>query len=588
MSLLNTIKQLCEQAVKQTFPQQYEQLTANLIEITEATQKKFGHYQCNSSMKLTKILQLPPMEISNLIKNQLLQNQANTNSNTITIFKQIDIAPPGFINITLHDDYLAQCINKQLRDPIQGVTKSNTNHKAIVDFSSPNIAKEMHVGHLRSTIIGDCIARLLTFLGYDVLRLNHLGDWGTQFGMLIAYLKQKYQKPNAITLTLPELVTCYREAKKLFDANPEFKNLAQKEVVDLQSGEPNSKAIWEQICTTSKLAYQEIYNLLDIEIIDRGESFYNPFLADVIQSLAAKNMLQVSDGAKCVYPKGVYNRQGEPLPLIVQKSDGGYNYATTDLAALRHRVQIEKGSWLIYVTDIGQSQHFQMMFEVARNADFCGPEVQIDHVPFGLVLRDDGKKFKTRSGNTERLIDLLITAIDKAKYLLKERNPELSEQELNSAAKYLGINAIKYADLSNNRVNNYAFSYDKMLQFEGNTAAFLSYAYVRIKSIQRKANMNIQELMATNNIQLQDPAEIELALHACKFADAINATTKELLPNRLTDYLFNLAEKFHSFFHQCKVTGTPEQNSRLLLCEAVSQILQRGFNILGLTPLEKM
>lgn len=582
MSLLNTVKQICQQAVQQAFPAQYSQLPTNLIEITEATQKKFGHYQCNSSMKLTKILQLPPMEIANLIKVQLLKPQANI------ILKQIDIAPPGFINITLHEDYIAQCINQQLRDPRQGVIKSNPCHKAIVDFSSPNIAKEMHVGHLRSTIIGDCIARLLAFLGHDVLRLNHLGDWGTQFGMLIAHLKQKYQTPSQINLTLSELVICYREAKELFDTNSEFKNLAQKEVVGLQSGDPNSKAIWEQICTISKQAYKEIYNLLDIAIIDRGESFYNPLLADIIQELATKNMLKISDGAKCVYPEGVYNRQGEPLPLIVQKSDGGYNYATTDLAALRHRAQVEKGTWLIYVTDAGQSQHFQMVFQVARNAGFCSHDIQIDHVPFGLVLRDDGKKFKTRSGDTEKLMDLLITAINKAKALLQERNHDLSVQELNTAAKCLGINAIKYADLSNNRVNNYAFSYDKMLQFEGNTAAFLSYAYVRIKSIQRKANVNIQELITANNIHLQEPAEIDLALYTCKFADAINATVKELLPNRLTDYLFNLAEKFHSFFHQCKVTGTTEQNSRLLLCEAVLQILQRGFDLLGLTPLEKM
>jgi arginyl-tRNA synthetase len=586
MSLLNTIKQIFQRAVQQAFSLQYVQLPTNLIEITEATQKKFGHYQCNSAMKLTKFINLSSMEIAIQIKTQLLQIQINSGFNIKNVFKQIDIVHPGFINIILHEDFLTQCINQQLHDPRQGVPKSDIIHKVIIDFSSPNIAKEMHVGHLRSTIIGDCLARLLSFLGHDVLRLNHVGDWGTQFGMLIAYFKQNHK--DQTNLNLAELVIYYREAKELFDTDPKFKNLAQKEVVALQNGEPNSKALWEQICTISKKAYQEIYDLLDIKIIDRGESFYNPFLADVVQALAAKNMLKISDGAKCVYPEGVYNRQGEPLPLIVQKSDGGYNYATTDLAALRHRVQVEKGTWLIYVTDAGQIQHFQMIFQVAMHAGFCGSEVQINHVPFGLVLRDDGKKFKTRSGDTEKLMDLLITAIDKAKALLQERNHELAEQEISLASKYLGINAIKYADLSNNRINNYAFSYDKMLQFEGNTAAFLSYAYVRIKSIQRKANCNMQELMATNNIKLQDPTEIDLALHACKFADAINSTAKELLPNRLTDYLFNLAEKFHSFFHQCKVINTPEQNSRLLLCEAILQILQRGFNLLGLTPLEKM
>lgn len=588
MSLLNTIKHLCQTAVKQAFPAQCDQIPQSIIEITEATQKKFGHYQCNSAMKLTKILKLPPLEIANLIKESLLKNQLDSNH---LIFKHIDIVHPGFINFTLHEKYIEQCINAQLRDSRQGVAIVNPPQKVIVDFSSPNIAKEMHVGHLRSTIIGDCIARLLEFLGYDVLRLNHIGDWGTQFGMLIAYLKQKYQEPIHINLTLNELVTCYRDAKEQFDTDPIFKNAAQKEVVALQNGEAYSKAIWEQICKISKIAYQEIYDLLDIEITERGESFYNPFLADVVKTLTEKNMLVTSDGAKCVYLEGLYNRDGEPLPLIVQKSDGGYNYATTDLAALQHRVQVEKSHWLIYVTDAGQSQHFQMVFQVAKNAGLCDQQVKLDHVPFGLVLREDGKKFKTRSGDTERLIDLLITAINKALALLQERNKsslELSEQELNISAKHLGINAIKYADLSNNRVNNYAFSYEKMLQFEGNTAAFLSYAYVRIKSIQRKINTNITDLIAASNIQLQDPAEIELALHACKFADAINAAVKELLPNRLTDYLYNLAEKFHAFFHQCRVTGTAEQDSRLLLCEATLQILQRGFNLLGLTTLEKM
>lgn len=578
MSILNTIKQLCKQAIKQAFPEHYALLPTTLVEITEATQTKYGHYQCNSAMKLAKLIKLAPMEIAKLIQAQI----------PMTIFKQIDIAHPGFINFTLNNSYINQCINQQLRDPRQGVEKTNTVHKVIVDFSSPNIAKEMHVGHLRSTIIGDCIARLLTFLGHEVIRLNHLGDWGTQFGMLIALLKQNYQANTIINLTLTELMNCYREAKALFDSDSTFKNLAQQEVVALQSGEPQALAIWEQICNISKQAYQEIYNLLDIVITDRGESFYNPFLADIVANLAKKNLLTTSDGAKCVYPEGVYNRQGEPLPLIVQKSDGGYNYATTDLAAIRHRVQVEHGTWLIYVTDIGQSQHFNMIFQIAKKAAFCNTDTQLNHVPFGLVLREDGKKFQTRSGDTEKLMDLLTHAINKAKILLQEHKQNLTTTELTLAAKHLGINAIKYADLANNRVNNYIFNYDRMLQFEGNTAAFLAYAYVRINSIQNKANSNIPQLLATTNIQLQEPTEIALALQACKFADAIAATTKELLPNRLTDYLFNLAEKFHAFFHQCKVTGTAEQNSRLLLCEAVRQILARGFNILGLTPLEKM
>lgn len=585
MSILNTIKSLCQTAVTQAFINQSTQIPDNIMDLTEATQKKFGHYQCNSAMKLSKILQLPPITIADLIKTELLKNDANASP---MVFKQIDIVPPGFINFTLHEQYLEQYINKQLRDPRQGVALVTAPQKVIVDFSSPNIAKEMHVGHLRSTIIGDCIARLLTFVGHEVLRLNHIGDWGTQFGMLIAYLKDKYQDPMHLKLDLSELATCYKAAKEKFDADPAFKTIAQQEVVALQGGDAYARAIWHKLCDTSKLAYQEIYQLLDIEITDRGESFYNPLLADVVKELAVKNLLTTSDGATCVYVDGLSNRQGEPLPLIVKKSDGGYNYATTDLAAIKHRAEIEKGDWLIYVTDAGQSQHFQMVFQVARKADLCDPNVKLDHVPFGLVLRGDGKKFKTRSGDTEKLMDLLTTAITKAKILLQARNQALSAAELDRAAKHLGLNAVKYSDLSNNRINNYTFNYENMLQFEGNTAAFLSYAAVRIKSIQRKTQTDIANLLTTSNITLQEPAEIELALHACKFEDAIIAATKELLPNRLTDYLFNLAEKFHAFFHQCRVTGTPEQNSRLLLCEAVAQILTRGFHLLGLTPLEQM
>ena len=584
MSILTTIRQHCQVALAQAFPLQ-DALAQNFLEITEATQKKFGDYQCNSAMKLSKIFKLPPLAIATAITQQILQNDGN---NSLKIFQQVEVVNPGFINFTLNPQYIQQCINQQLQDKRQGVTLVANPEKVVIDFSSPNIAKEMHVGHLRTTIIGDCIARVLEFIGHDVLRLNHVGDWGTQFGMLIAYIKEQYQQPEHIKLNLTELATCYRQSKEKFDADPIFKQTAQQEVVALQSGDPYAHSIWQQICKISAVAYQEIYDLLDIKIIERGESFYNPFLADIIKTLAQKNLLRISNGAKCVDVAGMYNREGEPLPLIVQKSDGGYNYATTDLAALQHRANVEHGTWLIYVIDAGQSQHLQMVFNVARQAELCQPAVKLDHVAFGLVLRADGKKFKTRSGDTEKLMDLLTTAIDKAKVLLHSRNPELTETELDALAKTLGLNAIKYADLSTNRTHDYAFSYEKMLQFEGNTAAFLAYACVRIQSIKRKLSIDMAHLMQDHTIMLQEPAEVELALHACKFADCITTLTKELLPNRLTDYLFNLAEKFHAFFHQCKVVGSPHEASRLLLCEATLQVLYRGFGLLGLTMLDKM
>lgn len=589
MNFINNIKKLCSQAIQQNYGQQLSQLSVEqlmeLIEVTPATSKQFGHYQCNSAMKLTKLLQKPPRKIAEELQTSLLaldQQVANPN-----MFSNIEIAGPGFINFTLHNNYLEQCINAQLHDPRQGVAATTAPQKIIVDFSSPNIAKEMHVGHLRSTIIGDCLARILSFIGHNVLRLNHLGDWGTQFGMLIAYLKQHFADPSHTNLNLSELLTCYRSAKQQFDEDPDFKATAQQEVVKLQNGDRLAKEIWQEICHISSVAYQEIYSLLDITIIDRGESFYNEMLPEVIKQLEQANLVQVSDGAKCIYLDGFINRHGEPLPLIIQKADGGFNYATTDLAAIWHRTKVEQADWIIYVVDSGQAQHLAMVFAAAQQAKFFNAKpAKLDHVAFGLVLGQDGKKFRTRSGDTERLMDLLTTAIAKAKQLLLQRDPNIDPLELQKLAKQLGINAIKYADLANNRINDYVFSYDKMLQFEGNTAAFLSYAYVRIQSIKRKVGIDIATI--TEKISLTDPYEVDLALHICQFSDCLQATVKELLPNRLTDYIYRLSEKFHAFFHQCRVEGSPQQNSRLLLCEATTQVLARGFALLGLTPMEKM
>jgi arginyl-tRNA synthetase len=587
MTLLEQLQQQCSQVLNQLFPEQVAHLNNNELEISLATNNKFGHYQFNGAMKLSKTLKMPPRVIAEQIRDQLLaQQSAGTN-----IFSNIEVAGPGFINFTLSSDYLSDLVNKQLVDPRHGCALITDKKRVVIDFSSPNIAKEMHVGHLRSTIIGDCIARVLEFAGYDVLRLNHVGDWGTQFGMLIAYLKQQQTDLKQIQkLDLSDLVKAYRLSKIEFEQNPEFKKQAQLEVVSLQQGNQESKAIWQTICAISRTAFEEIYAILDIKLQERGESFYNPLLTEVIADLDAKKLLSISDGAKCVYLEGFTNRDNEPLPLLVQKSDGGYNYATTDMAALRQRVNVEQGIWIIYVTDAGQSQHFSMVFAAARKAGYYDPAVvRIDHVPFGLVLRADGKKFQTRSGDTEKLIDLLQSAINKAQELLFQRNnPDLTAAEIPLMAKTLGLNAIKYADLANNRVSDYTFNLDRMLQFEGNTAAFLSYAYVRVQSIKRKIGLDINQILATQKINLQTPEEIELGLHLLQFPEVINNFLQELMPNRLTDYLYRLAEKFHTFFHHCRVEGVAEQNSRLLLCEAVARILAQGLELLGLKPLQKM
>lgn len=589
MTLLASIKQLCIEALILLYPEKTAYFTEHNIDITPATNDKFGHYQCNSAMKLSKLLFTTPREIADKLRTVLLEQ----NIKSASMFSNIEVAGPGFINFTINATYLSKLLNNQIVDAHLHCDTITAPQKVIIDFSSPNIAKEMHVGHLRSTIIGDCIARTLEFLGYEVLRLNHVGDWGTQFGMLIAYIEHNQLSVEQVSiLDISELLKLYRAAKLEFDADPKFKLKAQQAVVKLQGGDSQAIKYWHAICASSRIAFEQIYATLDIKIQERGESFYNSQLANIITDLEQQNLITISDGAKCVSLEGFQNRDGEPLPLIVQKSDGGYNYATTDMAALKHRVNIEHGSWLIYVTDAGQGQHFKMVFAAAKLAGYYNPDkVRIDHVPFGLVLRADGKKFQTRAGDTERLIDLLEAAINKARELLATRNyTDITANELQQMAQILGINAIKYADLANNRTSDYAFSLDRMLQFEGNTAAFVCYAYVRVQSIKRKTSIDINQLLVSNHakINLQTPEEIDLGLQLLRFPEIINNFTVELLPNRITDYLYNLAEKFHVFFHNCRVEGSSEQNSRILLCEAVARVLRQGLELLGLRPLEKM
>jgi arginyl-tRNA synthetase len=411
--------------------------------------------------------------------------------------------------------------------------------------------------------------------------------------MLITQLKMVLPEINETTppnVDLSDLMKWYRDAKLRFDAEPEFKKEAQLQVIALQGGDETALRIWEHICEISRRGYQKIYDLLDIDIHERGESFYNPYLVPLMQDLEARHLISISNGAKCMIIDGFVNRENEPLPLIMQKSDGGYNYATTDMAALKHRIQDEHGDWIIYVVDAGQSLHLNMIFKAAEKAGFYDPtKVRLDHVPFGFVLKDDGSKFKTRSGDTERLIDLIHNAIDRAKQLLQERDPNMPTRDLETAAHTLGINAIKYADLSCHRMSDYIFSYDKMLKFEGNTAAFLLYAYVRIQSIQRKIGLSVDDLMKAGvTIQLVEPSEMSLGLLVAQFPEVLEEMSKDLLPSRLTDYLYQLANRFHAFFHQCRVEGTKQQNSRLLLIETVARVLKTGLQILGLKPLERM
>lgn len=564
------------------YPELRDQQEPLTIELAQSKQESHGHYQFNSAMRLAKALKSSPRQVAERIIQHL--NKGN-------IISTVEVAGPGFINITLNTDFISKATQECFNDPHMGIDLPKKPQKVVIDFSSPNIAKELHVGHLRSTIIGDCLARIFEFFGDDVLRLNHIGDWGTQFGMLIAYLKE--EAPQVLTgdqeTDLSHLVHWYKESKKRFDEDSEFKKRAQMEVSKLQGGDPSSLKAWKIICEISRKAYQEIYRLLDVKINDRGESYYNEMLANIVSNLEEKGLVVVSDGAKCIFLEGFQNREGEPLPFMVQKSDGGYNYATTDLAAMRQRVEIEKADRIIIITDAGQCTHFQMLAKASEKAGYLDPKkTHFDHVPFGVVLGPDGKKFKTRSGETERLIDLITTAVDKAREILEERSPNMEASERDQLAKALGIGAIKYADLSCHRTGDYTFSYDRMLRFEGNTAAFLMYAYVRVAGIKRRVGADLEDVKKRATIKLEHPSEIDLGLHLVRFGEALQLVTVDLLPNRLTDYLYALAEKFNAFFRDCRVEGTTEQDSRLLLCEAVARTMKQGLHLLGVETVDRM
>lgn len=554
--------------------------------VVPASNPKFGDYQSNVSLSLAKPLGQPPRAIAENIVKYL---------NVTEICQQPTIAGPGFINLTLKPEYLEAQVSAIQADTRLGVTPAKQAQRVIVDFSSPNIAKEMHVGHLRSTIIGDCIARILEFWGHDVLRLNHVGDWGTQFGMLITYLREAY--PAALTtadaLDLGDLVSFYRQAKQRFDTDEEFRDASRQEVVKLQAGAEDSRRAWQLLCEQSRREFQTIYDWLNIELTERGESFYNSLLPTVVKDLDQLGLLKEDEGAKCVFLDGFTNKEGKPLPLIVQKSDGGYNYATTDLAALRYRIQQDGAERVIYVTDTGQTNHFAQVFQVARRAGWLTAEIEVVHVPFGLVLGEEGKKLKTRSGETVRLRDLLDEAIARSRADLEARltteNREETEEFKSHVAQVVGISAVKYADLSQNRNSNYIFSFDKMLSLQGNTAPYMLYAYARIQSISRKGDVDFEHL-ADTKILLEQDTEIALGKHLLQLTEVLKAVEADLLPNRLCDYLYELSKKFNQFYEQCAVLQAeePQRASRLMLCNLTAQTLKLGLSLLGIPVLERM
>jgi len=567
-------------------------------QLAPASKPEFGDFQANGALPLAKPLGQPPRAIAQAIVAQLASEPA---------FAQLCLEPviagPGFINLTLRPERLAAEVGARLADPRlgvpvganQGAGQGVSAGPVIVDFSSPNIAKEMHVGHLRSTIIGDCLARVLEFRGHSVLRLNHVGDWGTQFGMLITHLKQvapeALEHPDAVDLG--DLVAFYRQAKARFDADEFFQATAREEVVKLQGGDPVSLKAWGLLCEQSRREFQQIYDHLNIRLVERGESFYNPYLQKVVDDLNAATLLVTDDGARCVFLEGMSGKDGKPLPLIVQKRDGGFNYASTDLAAIRYRFSQagDGASRVIYVTDAGQASHFAGVFQVARRAGWIPQGASVEHVPFGLVQGDDGKKLKTRSGDTVRLKDLLDGAVQRAEADLRLRLAEEGRTEdgafIQHVAHTVGLAAVKYADLSTNRITNYQFSFDRMLALTGNTAPYLLYAVVRIAGIARKGG-DLEAAAA--HLTFTEAQEWALVRELLKLDAVIAEVEEELLPNRLCSYLFELSQVFNRFYDQVPVLKAeePARSSRLALCRLTTGTLKLGLGLLGIPTLERM
>jgi arginyl-tRNA synthetase len=567
--------------------------------VRPATDAKFGDYQANGIMGLAKKLKTNPQKLAEeVVKNLDLSD----------ICKLPEIAGPGFINLRLKAEFVAGELLEINKDATGlGIEKTPEPKTIVVDFSSPNIAKQMHVGHLRSTIIGDCICRMLETLGHIVIRQNHVGDWGTQFGMLCALFDKKLLsmtggikggKAVSSEEILGELEAFYREAKEKFDSDKQFANTARHAIVGLHSGGGIWSAYWESIVEYSKRHYDGIYRELSVTLKDedvRGESSYQNDLPNIIKDLKEAGLAEESDGAVCVFPEGFKNKQGDRLPFIIQKSDGAYLYATTDLAALRYRVNELKAYVIVYVTDSRQKLHFEMLFAVAKMAGWAGSNVELSHVMFGSVLGEDGAPLKTRSGENVKLKELLDEAVQRAMSVVEGKNPDWPADKKAEIAKAVGIGAVKYADYSNNRTSDYIFSFDKMLAMDGNTSPYMQYAYARIKSIERKAqskDVDIEtELAGVKSLNLTEPAELDLAKYLVRYGEAIQSAVADYRPNYLTTYLYELAQKFSAFYTNCPVLGAgPDKRpTRLLLCDLTARTIRHGLHeLLGIEVVEQM
>jgi len=556
----------------------------------------FGDYQANGVMGAAKKLKTNPRELATKVVSELANSKSLDG-----IATKIELAGPGFINIHVDQNWLATQLNHVAQDTFIGVSQRGVNtdddaQTVVVDYSAPNLAKEMHVGHLRSTIIGDAVVRALEFRGDNVIRQNHMGDWGTQFGMLIAHLSDKLASDEVAETALADLENFYREAKVRFDNEEGFADRARADVVKLQSGDANCAKLWQQFIDISIAHSEEIYAKLNVSLQRSdimGESAYNDDLSAVIDELMTKEIAVESQGAKVVFIDEMANKDGEPSVFIVQKSGGGFLYATTDLSACRYRSGKLAANRIIIFTDARQGLHFKQVEAVARKAGFLPETVGYQHCPFGMMMGDDGTPFKTRTGGTIKLAELLDEAIVRAAALIKEKNPEITDNDLTEISKKVGIGAVKFADLSKNRTSDYIFSWKTMLSFEGATAPYLQYAYSRIQSIFSKANSAKAGTVESNaQINIIEPQEKALALKLLQLEDTIDAVISECTPNLLCNYLYELASLYMSFYEACPILkegiSDDVKASRLALCKVIADTLKQGLDILGIEVMDRM
>lgn len=576
MKYSTLLKKLCLTALITSFPNDGMLLRCFNITITVSKKKMQGHYQFNGTMLLGSFLGSTPMELAYIIKKYIMCSSIFS-----MLFNAIEVVNPGFINFLISLRCLCKNVGKQVFDLRHGVAVRKFPRKVIIDYSSPNIAKQLHVGHLRTTVIGDCLSRFFYYKGYVVVPLNHLGDWGTNFGLVMAYIR-KFGLVGSFS-NITELGDIYQKAKALYKEDSIFADSTHKEVLLLQKGDVKTTGIWKIITNSSLQQFNKIYKVLNVYIHVRGESYYNYLLSNIVCYLECINLVTKSCGSKYIYLQDFYNRLGKPLPLIIEKSGGIFNYNTTDIAALFHRIFTERGAIIIYITDVGQDLHFKMLFILAQYSGFlCKHKPRVEHVSCGLVLKDDGTKLKTRSGYAEKLEALIQDTIEGVDKMLITRDLYKNTVKRKLYSVYLGVNSIRYNELMVNRTSDYVYNIDRMLNFDGNTLIFVLYTYARLQSIKRVSSRKI------GTIILRNTYEEELGFFLCRFPCIVDKVICSRSPHKIVEYLYELSRVFNVFFDNCKIFNGLYEDTRVSLCYAVSNIMYECFFLLGINPTNRI